>query len=233
MAFVLDLSAGACFSRMFPRVLIPAALVAVLALIVASCGTVSKAECQSGNWYGIGLANGRDGATESLFDKHVESCKRFGLPADRSAWMSGRAEGLKAYCTPVSGYANGSAGREYANVCSGKAGGDFVTAYGFGLDVYEAKSIAWSARERARSAERDADRFDDEIRSLRARRGAALPEDRDDYRNRIQDLQMLRLDAVSDGFRYEREAALAERSADIAQAQAIAAFIRAFGYPPQ
>lgn len=213
------------------RLAVAAGAVGFVAFLASACGTVSKAECQTGDWTSIGQRDGREGAPETLFDSHAESCRRHGLPADRDGWLSGRREGLRAYCTPLSGYANGSAGREYHNVCTGPGAGDFIDAYGLGLDVQR-------AREEAREAERDADAVELRIREVEAdierlRFGDDVPnEERERRRDELRRLESLRLDLLEERFAARREARAARADADAVESQARARFMSRFGLSP-
>lgn len=214
------------------RLLAAAGVAIVLPLLLSACGTVSKAECQTGDWYAIGVNDGRAGAAPSLFDQHAESCRRYSLPADRTAWTEGRAEGLKAYCTPVSGYANGVAGRAYQNVCTGRAGEEFLTAYGLGSEVKRARSRADSAAAALRRLETEMDRTEREIQERRRELASAEGEARRALREELDRLEFRRIDLRADRFDAEREVRAAEREADYVDAEARARFVDYFGYPP-
>lgn len=206
------------------------ALVGLL-LVLAGCSTLSKEQCQSGDWYQIGVVDGRNGKSSAILAEHEKACARYKIGVDAITWQRGRSEGLKDYCTPVSGFANGSAGKSYENVCTGRAGADFLTAYGLGTDVYQARSEARELADEARRAENEEDRIADEIRDLRRRMRDASDDERDDIRDRIANLQSRRF-GFDDGFSARMDAARAAREAEIAEARARAAFTDIFGYPP-
>ncbi len=196
------------------RLAAAASVGALLALVaLAGCGTVSKAECQAGDWDTIGFRDGRNGESEALFARHAESCARFDLPADKATWMRGRERGLVEYCTPLSGYANAVAGKEYKGVCSGERGGAFLDAYGIGREVGLAREAARRADDRVSELRGRLRDIEDEIDRLRSGRDEPGP-DRRNARSRLVELQSLRLDAMSDLFAAEREAAAAEAEAD-------------------
>lgn len=218
-------------ASLFRRAAMLAAPIGVL-LLLSACGTVTKSECQVGDWRSIGLRDGRDGRSELFFAKNAESCQRFGLSADRDAWLAGRAEGLKDYCTPLSGYANGRAGREYENVCTGRAGQDFLLAYGLGGTVRDAREDARLYEEQADRAERQLREDERELLDLRAELDRASAEDRRRIRERISDLELRRFDLLTDRFGAERAAARSRAEAEDVEAEARGRFFAAFGYPP-
>ena len=88
-----------------------------LALLLASCATLSEDQCQRGNWGGIGLADGREGRDADFIAQHAKACADFGIAPDAAAWEAGRQEGLKAYCTPRNAWEEGARGVILKDVC--------------------------------------------------------------------------------------------------------------------
>lgn len=196
------------------------------------CGTVSKADCEAGDWETIGLRDGRAGEPESLFASHAESCARYELPADKDGWMRGRERGLGEYCTPLSGFANGSAGREYQNVCTGAAAGSFLDAYGIGRDVGMARAEARRAREEVDRVTSRLRETDDGIADAERDATSEDPQRRKVARDRLRELHDLRFGLMRDLYAAERALPAAENAADVAEARGRDAFRRRFGYPP-
>ncbi|WP_075216899.1 DUF2799 domain-containing protein [Mongoliimonas terrestris] len=213
-----------------PSCLAALAVAAVLAL--SGCGTVSRADCQAGDWYAIGVADGEAGHPAARIDEHAKSCARYDLPVDRAGYADGREAGLRRYCTPASGFANGVAGNPYANVCAGEAGAGFVTAYGIGADVYRARSIARDLAAEARSIRADRERAEDRIDDLRSRMAGASPEERERLRDRIEDIRFGMLGSMGEQITAARRADEAAREADAVEWSARAAFTRLFAVPP-
>lgn len=214
------------------RLLSLAGTAGIVLLALAGCGTVSREQCQAGDWYGIGVTDGREGRPESRIDDHAESCARFKLPIDRAAWDAGRTEGLREYCTPISGYANGVAGRTYHDVCSGPAGGSFITAYALGSDVHRARAEAERAAAEARRIEDEIDRIGSEIAELQDRLDDADRDRRGEIRDRIDRLRDRRFDLTTDAFAARRLALRAADEARMIEESSREAYARAFGVPP-
>lgn len=212
-----------------PSVLAAALL---LALALAGCGTVSRADCQAGDWYAIGVVDGEAGYAGSRIDEHAKSCARYDLPVDRTRYAEGREAGLRRYCTPASGFANGVSGNPYRNVCTGEAGAGFVTAYGIGTDVYRARSVARDLAAEARSIRSDRNRAEDRIDDLRRKMDGATPEERERLRDRIEDIRFDMLGSMGEQITAARRADEAAREADAVEAAARAAFTRLFAVPP-
>lgn len=136
-------------------------LVAIFALgLVAfatlpGCAPVSKSECQTGDWYDIGLRDGARGYGEERFLENAKACAKHGLTADRERWLDGRMHGLERYCTPRSGFEHGASNDSYAGVCQQFGEDRFLEAFNLGKQLADA---------RARRA-----RWDSEIGDIRDR----------------------------------------------------------------
>lgn len=90
-------------------------------LIISGCSTLSKQECKTGDWYGIGLADGAKGRTPSYFSNHISACSEHGVRTNAVAWESGRKQGLHHYCTADNAFYQGEKGNSLSPVCSFKS----------------------------------------------------------------------------------------------------------------
>ncbi len=86
--------------------------------ILAACASLTQEQCTNGNWNGIGYQDGVDGLSQSYFKRHRDACGEYGITPDKTAWLAGRAEGLKQYCTKPNAYAIGRSGAEMNPVCT-------------------------------------------------------------------------------------------------------------------
>ncbi|MGY6548000.1 MAG: DUF2799 domain-containing protein [Roseinatronobacter sp.] len=110
-------------------------------LLLGACASVSREECESGDWAAIGQ---RDGATgrvaEVQFERHQRACARVDVTPDRMAWQAGYAQGLRQFCTPLSGLAEGEAGRSYRGVCPAEREAGFLRGHELGLAAFRQRS---------------------------------------------------------------------------------------------
>lgn len=86
-------------------------------LLLAACASLSEDECRGGNWYDIGVRDGADGRPSDFIFTHAKACADYGVRPDRTAWLRGREEGLRLYCTPERAFQEGRRGRSLAPVC--------------------------------------------------------------------------------------------------------------------
>lgn len=111
-----------------------------LTLSLSACTTLSKKQCQEGNWVAIGKADGEEGYELERFKKHEEACQSFDLPANFAAYKQGRALGLKSYCNVQHQLDLGLHGTRYRPVCSGPIVPLLKQANDWGYRAYEVKA---------------------------------------------------------------------------------------------
>jgi regulator of replication initiation timing len=99
--------------------------VAGAALLLAGCATVSREQCEAGDWPAIGKAHALQGFPESRLQKVVEDCGRHSIAVDTDAYMQGWRMGVRAYCTPRRGFEDGRNGKRPSFSCPA----DLAVAY--------------------------------------------------------------------------------------------------------
>lgn len=121
-------------------------------VLLQGCASIGREECQVADWYTVGLEDGARGAQPDAIARYRKACAEHGVTPDLNAYMSGRAEGLTAYCTPGSGFNTGAQGGAYAGVCPPELEGAFLEAYSSGRKLYELEVAANEAEYRLASA---------------------------------------------------------------------------------
>ncbi len=104
------------------------------------CASISKEECEVGDWAAIGEKDGAKGVKSKKFYSYVKECKEFGITADKKAYDKGYNNGVKTFCTPSNGYDLGSKGRSNPNVCPKGMSAAFAAAHKKGMRIYDVKS---------------------------------------------------------------------------------------------
>lgn len=195
------------------RLMIVAAAAAGALLGLASCATLSKEQCLAGDWSGQGYSDGAAGLSMSRLDEHAEACAKHGVTPDAAAYADGRDQGLVRYCTPASGFRSGRTGSGYGGVCPAWLERDFLPAYQDGQLVYAAQQALDAARGRVDSLGGRLEELDDKITAKQAElRAEGLTDaQRDQIRNRIQEIRRERADAERDWRRAQDEIDDAER----------------------
>jgi len=195
------------------RILIIAAAAVGAGLALGSCATMSAEQCMAGDWSGQGYVDGQQGLTMSRLDDHAEACAKHGVTPDAGAYAAGRRQGLVSYCTPYKGFEVGRSGSAYAGVCPSELEADFVYAYRDGQVVHAAEQALSDARGRVDSLGARLEELDDKIvaKQAEARADGLTEEQRDQIRNRIQEIRRERADTERDWRRAQDEVDDAER----------------------
>ena len=195
------------------RHLIIAAAAVGAALALGSCATMSAEQCMAGDWSGQGYVDGQQGLTMSRLDDHAEACAKHGVTPDAAAYAAGRRQGLVSYCTPYKGFEVGRSGSVYAGVCPSDLETDFIYAYRDGQVVHAAEQALSDARGRVDSLGARLEELDDKItaKQAEARADGLTDEQRDQIRNRIQEIRRERAETERDWRRAQDEVDDAER----------------------
>ncbi len=126
-----------------------------LTLMLTGCATLSREQCQRGDWYGLGVADGQLGQPASRIDQHLRACAEYGITPDNRQYMEGRAQGLAEYCRLDNAFETGLRGQRYQGVCPPAVDGLFDRYNASAYEVYRLR--------------RELDSVDDSLTSLESR----------------------------------------------------------------
>ncbi|WP_312223505.1 DUF2799 domain-containing protein [Rhizobium rhizoryzae] len=167
--------------------------------LLPSCYSFSKEECVAANWKVIGDTDGAAGYNpQSRFADHVKSCERVKVVPDQTTWYQGFQEGIKRYCTPLSGAQRGEAGDGYNNVCPPDLEPGFMRGYTLGKRVHEVRERMNSIRSSISSREQDTDQRYRELKNAKDQDRRAIQMRIDD-----NDFEIRRLRREADDLSYD------------------------------
>lgn len=144
-------------------------------ILIGGCAAISEEECHTADWYQRGLADGNSGLTASQLDSYMKICNKAGAPVNANAYLQGRNEGLRLYCTADRGREEGLMGRSYRRVCPAHLEPAFLRSYTAANEVYQAEQEIDRIHSQIQSKE-------DELEQIRD------PSKRRHLRNEIRDL---------------------------------------------
>lgn len=84
---------------------------------LAGCATLSREQCERGDWYGIGMGDGQKGVPANRLADHVRACGKYGFQPDDRQYRLGHDRGLEEYCRIDNAFATGLQGNRYQGVC--------------------------------------------------------------------------------------------------------------------
>ncbi len=177
---------------------VPAAILALGAVLLAGCASMNEDECRTADWTQVGYLDGIDGRPEQRFADHQKACAKHGITADLQAYRQGRIRGVRSYCVPETGFREGLEGARYEGVCPPDLAADFQAAYEDGRRIYDLREeVEAISRRMTRLADRAED-IEDRARDidvalagdgLTAEERRALVEEMRDLRAEIGDLE--------------------------------------------
>ena len=104
-------------------------------LFVSGCASMSKSECASANWEARGSLDGQNGSSLSLLSSHAKACGKIGVSPDAELGRKGHANGVRLYCTPRNGLAEGRQNAQYNDVCPTDLEAPFLSSFVDGLEL--------------------------------------------------------------------------------------------------
>lgn len=113
-------------------------LLAVAAILLSACESISSEECLAADWYSLGVEDGAKGYSLSRLGAYRKDCAEVGVAPDAEMYSQGRMVGLESFCTYERGYAEGKRGAGNRAVCPpGPLEAEFMQGYNDGRYVYE------------------------------------------------------------------------------------------------
>lgn len=181
---------------MIKSVSVPISAMALLAVVgLSGCATMSAEECVSADWYQVGVSDGAEGRSTQRIEQHRQACAEAGVSPNVQAWLAGREEGLRMYCTPGKAFQVGRSGAALAPDCKPEELNQMMPAYRhgerywlIGQEIQEVESDLRTLRSEIRDVpadatalrlrlEREQGRLEERVRRLRGeqRRYASWP----------------------------------------------------------
>jgi hypothetical protein len=109
-------------------------------MILSGCSTISEEECKIGDWYSIGVNDGKAGKNHDAFRSYQKECADVGVVPDFKTYQQGHQQGLVFYCDYEHGIEHGRSGASYNTLCTGKLEPEFRRGYQQGRIWFQAKS---------------------------------------------------------------------------------------------
>jgi len=140
-------------------------------LLLTGCATLSREQCQRGDWFEIGSSDGQAGQPLSRLEQHQRACGEYGLAVDQQQYVSGHAQGLEEYCQLDNAIRSGLEGNRYQGVCPPALDTAFERANRTAYQVYRLRKDLDQVEDQLRQQERrlrEHDLSDDHRHRIRA-----------------------------------------------------------------
>ncbi|NIL93413.1 MAG: DUF2799 domain-containing protein [Woeseiaceae bacterium] len=130
-------------------------LVALAAVVLGGCASMSADECLTVDWTSIGYEDGSRGYTADRLGAHRKACAKHGVTPDFAAYQRGHAQGVEAFCQPGRAFSFGENGGRYNGICPADMEPEFLEAYNAGHKLYSLRSSLSAANSMIYSKEQE------------------------------------------------------------------------------
>lgn len=104
--------------------------------VLAACASLTREECRAADWERIGAADGAEGRGPDRIEAHRRACAGAGVSPDAQAWLRGREQGLRLYCTPAKAYQVARQGRALQPGCTAEEVRRLQPAFDWGRNYW-------------------------------------------------------------------------------------------------
>ncbi len=139
-------------------------LIALSTVLLGACAAkMSKDECRTVDWRTVGYEDGVAGQPGDRIGEHRRACAEYGVTPDLTAYLAGRAAGLREYCQPHNGYRAGANGYTYYDTCPADLAEAFEIAYDEGPALYVRERRVTDTEEQIEDKRREIRRLEDRV----------------------------------------------------------------------
>jgi hypothetical protein len=97
---------------------------------------LSLQQCQSTNWYQMGLGDGSQGKLQRNLSRYISDCAKFNIPVKTHQYKKGWGTGVRRFCRAANGYRLGTKGETYHAICPQDLAASFKRSWRRGLVKY-------------------------------------------------------------------------------------------------
>lgn len=132
--------------------------------------------CERGDWYAMGVADGRDGGPSTAIDMRAEQCALTPDDRARQAYEAGRTDGLDRFCSPDTAFSAGLKGYDIAAECTANVSA-LDDAYALGVEQRELRAELAALNAEIAVLDRRRQDVDSRLDALRTELAAVSPGD--------------------------------------------------------
>jgi Protein of unknown function (DUF2799) len=159
-----------------------------LSVLGSGCTTMSKKDCMQANWTHLGIEDGKDGETLDTFKDRETQCAENGGPADRHAYLTGYANGIKLYCTKRSGELLGRKNGYYKSQCPQDLESEFLDGYRLGKAQYDQEQLQHQLDDQKKQLEEQRKQMEEQRKQMEDQQEQTRRQ-MEEQRQQLEDLQ--------------------------------------------
>ncbi len=114
-------------------------LLSVLSLslmFLSACATLDEGECETANWYELGVKDGEKGRKESTYTTYRKDCSEYNIDVNVEEYRTGWQSGIVSYCDADNAFILGIDGNRGINYCPLDLRDSFSSAHSLGYAIH-------------------------------------------------------------------------------------------------
>ena len=106
------------------------------ALLIGCVPHLTQEQCQTINWYQMGLNDGMHGQFQRSLQREIKDCAKFKIEVKTNRYHKGWLAGARKFCRPGTAYQLGVDGQTYNPICPADLANRFERSWRRGLKKY-------------------------------------------------------------------------------------------------
>lgn len=105
-------------------------------LVITACATLDEGECETANWYELGVKDGERGRKESTYTTYRKDCSEYNIDVNVEEYRTGWQSGIVSYCDADKAFVLGIDGNSGTNYCPLDLRDSFTSAHSLGYAIH-------------------------------------------------------------------------------------------------
>ena len=114
--------------------------VTLLVFVLSACATLDEGECETANWYELGVKDGERGRKEGTYTNYRKDCSEYNIDVNVEEYRTGWQNGIVSYCDADNAFRIGVDGNTASNYCPLDLRDSFASAHSLGFAIHSHRS---------------------------------------------------------------------------------------------
>ena len=111
-------------------------ILTLIVLLLCACASLDEGECETANWYELGVKDGEKGRKESTYTTYRKDCSEYNIDVNVEEYRTGWQSGIVSYCDADNAFVIGLDGNSTSNYCPLDLRDSFASAHSLGYAIH-------------------------------------------------------------------------------------------------
>ena len=103
---------------------------------ITACASLDQGECETANWYELGVKDGERGRKEGTYTTYRKDCSEYNIDVNVEEYRTGWQSGIVSYCDADNAFVLGIDGNSGTNYCPLDLRDSFTSAHSLGYAIH-------------------------------------------------------------------------------------------------